>query len=122
MADATLAKLIDLVAAAPSPELRQAALKVAGSVGSSKDRALVKGLLDALDGVDAGVRAAALEAVGQLKIEEALKRLEDFVRAGGPELEPAVHAASQLGARGTRLMGKLMDETTPALRSRIADV
>src|SRR5258708_30164363 len=119
MADATLAKLIDLIAA-PSPELRQAALKVAGSVGSSKDKALVKGLLAALDDDDAGVRAAAIDAVGQLKLEEALKRLEHFVRAGGPELVPAVHAASQPGARRTRLMGKLMDGATPPLRPRIA--
>jgi len=59
---------------------------------------------------------AAIGTVGQLKIEEALKRLEELVRAGGPELEPAVHAASQLGARGTKLMGKLMDDATPTLR------
>src|SRR5205085_3909160 len=60
--------------------------------------------------------------VGQLKVEEALPKLETFVRKGGPELEVAVHAASQLGTRGIRLMSKIMDDATPAQRSRIADV
>jgi HEAT repeat protein len=122
MADATLTKLVDLFTTAPSPELRLAALKVAGSVGSAKDRGLVKGLLATLEDADASLRAAAAEAVGQLKIEEALPRLEPLVRAGGSEVEPSVQAASQLGARGIRLMSKIMDDATPGLRSRIADV
>src|SRR5207302_612934 len=52
----------------------------------------------------------------------ALPRLEKLVRGGGPEVEPAVHAASQLGPRGNRLMSAIMTEATPALRSRIADI
>jgi HEAT repeats len=122
MADATLAKLVQLFSAAPAQELRLAALKVAGCLGAANDKGIVKGLIAMLGDGDSAIRIAAVEAIGQLKIEEALPRLDGFVRGGGPELESAVHAASQLGARGTRLMGRLMDEATPALRSRIADV
>ncbi len=122
MADATLTKLVALFTDAPTSELRLAALRVAGSVGSAKEKALARGLLAGLDDAEAPVRIAAVEAVGQLRIEEALPRLGELVRGGGPELEAAVHAASQLGARGTRLMAKIMDEATPGLRSRIADV
>src|SRR5207237_6995112 len=96
--------------------------RVAGSVGSAKEKSLVKGLLAALDDPDPTLRTAAVEAVGQLKIDAALPRLEEFVRGGGPELEAAVHAASQLGARGIRQMSRIMDDATPGQRSRIADV
>src|SRR5437879_2057447 len=114
MADTTLSKLVDLFTAAQTTELRVAALKVAGSVGSAKEKGLVKGLLAALDDPEPALRTAATEAVGQLKIDAALPKLEAFVRAGGPELEAAVHAASQLGARGIRQMSKVMDDATPA--------
>jgi hypothetical protein len=122
MADATLNKLVQLLTAAPTPELRLAALRVAGNVGAAKDKGLVKALLATLDEADPDLRSAAVQAVGQLKIDEALPRLAMLVRSGGAELEPAVLAASQLGARGTKLMGKIMEEATPGLRSRIADV
>jgi hypothetical protein len=122
MADATLTKLTQLIADAPTPELRLAALRIVGSVGSAKEKALSKALLATLDEADPALRSAAVEAIGQLKVEEALPRLEKLVRGGGPELESAVLAASHLGARGTRLMGKVMEESTPGLRSRIAEV
>jgi HEAT repeat protein len=122
MADTTLSKLVDLFTAAPTTELKVAALKVAGSVGSAKEKSLVKGLLAALDDGEPALRTAAVEAVGQLKVDEALPKLEAFVRSGGPELEAAVHSASQLGARGIRQMSKIMDDATPSQRSRIADV
>ena len=41
MADATLTKLIQLFAAPHPAALRQAALRVAGSVGAAKEKALV---------------------------------------------------------------------------------
>ncbi len=122
MADATLTKITNLITDAPTPELRLAALRVAGNVGSATEKSLVKALIATLDEADPALRGAAVEAIGQLKIDEALPRLETLVRGGGPELEPAVLAASQLGARGTKLMGKIMDGATPGLRSRIANV
>lgn len=122
MAEATLSKLTQLIAAGPTPEIRKAALHVIGAVAPSPDKTLVKTLLDTLQDSDVELRTSAIDALGQLKVEEALPHLEPFVRQGGPELEAAVHAASHLGARGTRLMSKLMDNGSPSLRSRIAAV
>jgi hypothetical protein len=122
MADRMLTKLLELFSPETAPELRRAALKVAGRVGSATEKGLVKGVLASLDDADSLVRVAAAESAGQLRIDEALPRLEALVRGAGPELEAAVLAASQLGARGTKLMGKLMDEATAPVRARIADV
>lgn len=121
MADATLTKLLHVVSSSDSKELRHAALTVLGSVGA-KDAKLVKTLLDALKDADQDLRIAAIEALGQLQADEALKPLEEFVRQGGAELEAAVHAASLLGARGAKSMGKLMHEISPSCRSRMAAV
>jgi hypothetical protein len=122
MADATLTKLVALLDDATPAELQVAALKVAGSIGSAKEKSLQKAVLASLDHADPSVRIAAIETVGQLKIETALGQLETLVRRGGPELEPGVLVASQLGARGTKLMGKVMDDATPSVRGRIRDV
>jgi hypothetical protein len=122
MADSTLAKLIHLIAAPEIPALRRAATLVSGSVGSSKDRNLVKALLANLPSDDIDLRLAAIDALGRLRAEEALGPLEIFVRQGGPELESAVQAASNLGARGVKAMSKIMAEVTPSLRSRVAAV
>ncbi|MBM3997701.1 MAG: hypothetical protein FJ303_26665 [Planctomycetes bacterium] len=122
MADNTLSKMLQVVADSEAKELRVAAIKVLGAVGSAKDRGLVKTLLDVLNDADADLRIAAIEALGQLAADEALKPLEMFVRQGGAELESAVHAASLLGARGARSMGKVMAEASPSVRSRIAAV
>ncbi|MBI3823850.1 MAG: HEAT repeat domain-containing protein [Planctomycetes bacterium] len=121
MADGTLNKLLDLVADGESTDIRRAALKVVGAVGA-KDGKLVKTLLETLNDPEQELRIAAIEALGQLQADDALKPLEDLVRKGGAELEPAVHAASLLGARGANRMGKVMNEVSPHLRSRIAAV
>lgn len=122
MADSTLNKLLQTISSSDSKELRQAALKVAAVVGSAKERNLVKTLLAVLDDPDQDLRMAAIETLGQLEAADALKPLEAFVRQGGAELEPAVHAASLLGARGARSMGKVMHEVSPSMRARIAAV
>lgn len=121
MADATLTKLLHVISASDAKELRRAALKVLGSVGSRNGK-VVKTLLGALKDADPDLRIAAIEALGLLQADEALKPLEDFVRQGGAELEAAVHAASLLGAKGARSMGKLMREISPSCRSRMAAV
>jgi HEAT repeat protein len=122
MADATLAKLMRLISAPEAPELRRAAVLVAGSVGTEKDRPLVKALLATLQEADLELRLAAIDALGRLRVEDSLAPLEALVRQGGPELEAAVQAASQLGTRGVRAMGKIMEQATPGLRSRMAAV
>lgn len=121
MADATLNKLLHLVSDGDSTEIRRAALKVVGSVGS-RDTKLIKTLLACLTDPEEDLRIAAIEALGQLEADQALKALEEFVRRGGPELETAVHAASLLGARGANRMGKIVQEVSPSVRSRIAAV
>ncbi len=118
MPDATLAKLMHLASDGDSTEMRRAALKVLGSVGDGK--ALVRLLIDTLKDSEEPLRIAAIEAIGQIAAEDALPHLEELVRKGGPELESAVHTASLLGARGARLMGKIMHEVSPSLKSRMA--
>jgi hypothetical protein len=121
MADNTLNKLMHVVSDGGSTEIRRAALKVLASVGSN-DGKVVKKLLETLKDPEQDLRIAAIETLGELQAEDALKPLEAFVRQGGAELEPAVHAASLLGVRGARLMGKVMHEVSPSLRSRMAAV
>src|SRR5438132_141026 len=115
MADSTLAKLVHLTSAAESAELRRAAVLVCGTVGTAQDKGLVKALLANLCETDLELRVASLDALGRLRAEEALAALEECVRQGGPELEAAVHAAGQLGARALRAMSKIMEAATPAL-------
>jgi len=122
MPDNALNKLVEIIAAADASDLKLSALKVAGRVGSGKDRGLVGALVKTLDDASADMRCAAVEALGLLHVEEALSRLEAFIRQGGVELEPAVHAAVTLGGRGARLVGKLMEEATPSQRARMAQV
>jgi HEAT repeat protein len=119
MADSTLNKLLHVVTDGDSTEIRRCALRVLGTVGS-KDGKVVKTLLETLTDPEQDLRIAAIETLGQVQAEEALKPLEAFARQGGPELEPAVHAASLLGARGAKLMGKVMHEVSPSLKSRMA--
>jgi HEAT repeat protein len=122
MADGTLSKLTQLMAGGDKPMLRRAAVMVAGTVATARDKGVVQALLANLQDPDADLRIASIEAMGNLHVEESLGSLENFVRQGGPELEAAVQAASQLGARGVRAMGKIMNDATPAQRSRIAAV
>ncbi|MCI0683525.1 MAG: HEAT repeat domain-containing protein [Gemmataceae bacterium] len=122
MADSTLNKLIHVIAENGAPALRQAAIKVSGVVGSVKERGLVKALLAALTDSDANLRIDAIQALGQLQVEEALPRLAEIIRHGGAEAEAAAHAASQLGAKGARVLGKIMHEAAPGLRSRLTGV
>lgn len=122
MADNTLAKLLQLIATSDAKELRHAALKVLGAVGAAGERNVAKTLVAILDDPDEDLRSGAIEVLGQLRVEESLPALGDFVKHGGPELEAAVHSASQMGARGAKLMGKIMNEVSPHFRSRIAAV
>jgi HEAT repeat protein len=122
MADKTLSKLVSLIAGADSPEMRCAAILVSGRVGTAKDKGLVKSLLKILLENDVETRVAALAALGQLRAEEALPSVLELVRQGGPELEAAVQTAGHLGARGIKSLSKIMAETTPSLRSRMAAV
>ena len=123
MADPTLHKLIELIGTGDgAPLLRQAAIKVSATVGSPRERGLIKALLSILDEGDANLRIGAIEALGQLQVEEALPQFAEIIRHGGAEAEAAAHAASQLGAKGARVLGKIMHEAAPGLRSRLTGV
>ena len=123
MADSTLNKLIQLIGAGDGAVgLRQAAIKVGGAIGSLRERALVKALLAVLSETDGNLRIAAIESLGRLQVEEALPQLAEIIRHGGAEAEAAAHAASQLGSRGARVLGKIMHEAAPGLRSRLTGV
>lgn len=122
MADSTLSRLLQIVASGETKELRHAALTVLGSVCGAAERNVVKTLVATLDDEDQDLRMAAIEALGQLHAEEALTSLERFVRQGGLELEAAVQAASQMGNRGAKLMGKVMNDVSPSVRTRIGAV
>ena len=75
-----------MTAAAPdTDELRQldadrrrAAVVVAGSVGTSQDRGLVKVLLEVLRENDVDLRLAAIDALGRLHVDEALPALAEL--------------------------------------------
>ena len=120
MPDATTKKLIALIQSAETPELRLAALRVAGAVGTAKDAGLVQALTAVLDEADPAARAAAIEALGRLRAERALPRLLEIARQGGPDVEAAARAAGQMGVRGTKAVAKLLDEAHPFFRRRIA--
>src|SRR5262245_46881011 len=119
MADSTLKKIIQLIAAHDDPAVRRAAVLVGGAVGSAKDRELVNALLPLLDNDDGELRRAAIDALGLLGADEALPRLVELARHGGPDLESAARAAGRMGARAARAMTKLMAEVLPNLRRRI---
>jgi HEAT repeat protein len=122
MADSTLNKLIHLIGDSAAPDLRHAAITLSGAVGSARERGLVQALLGVLGESDAILRIGAIQALGQLQVEEALPQLAEIVRQGGADAEAAAHAVSQLGAKGARALGKIMHDAAPGLRSRLAGV
>lgn len=123
MADPTLNKLIQLIGTTDGDlELRRAAVRVGGKLGSIRDRSLVKALLGILNETDSGLRIAAIQGLGNLQVEEALPQLVEIIHHGGAEAEAAAHAATQLGSKGVRALGKVMHEAAPGLRSRLTGV
>jgi len=76
MPDNTLSRLLHLVSDSDAKDLRAAAIRVLGKVGGPTERNVVKTLLEVLADSDEELRVAAIEALGQLQAEEALKPLE----------------------------------------------
>src|SRR5262245_23694577 len=118
MADATTKKLIGLLQPEHAADVRGAAALILGEV-ASKDNDTAKALLASLDDADPSVRAQAIETIGKLKIDAALKPLLSRVERGGEEAELAAHAVAHLGARGTKALQELMHKVAPGLRRRI---
>src|SRR5262249_6523139 len=119
MADATNKKLLGLVQPGHSTELRGAAARVLGEIGT-RDGELTRALCSLLQDSEQEVRLQVLAAIGKLRIEKALPQLLVRVSEGGAEAEVAAKAAAQLGAKGTRALQDLMHQVAPGLRRRIA--
>jgi HEAT repeat protein len=117
--DATTKKLLRLVQADQTTELRCAAVTVLGEVGG-REAELGKQLRELLDDPEPAVRARAITALGRLRVESALPQLVARVRQGGEESELAARAAARLGARGTKALQGLMPQVAPGVRRRIA--
>jgi HEAT repeat protein len=119
MLDATTKKLLRLLAPDRAESLRCAAALVLGEVGT-RDAELNEALCQAVDDPSPLLRMQALDAVGKLRIEQALPRVLARVANGGAEGEMAAIAAARLGARGIRALQELMPKVAPGLRRRIA--
>src|SRR3954449_6045931 len=112
-------KLLRLLDPDQPLDARCAAALVLGEAGG-RDAELSRGLLDRLDDEAGPVRLEVIKAVGKLKVEPALPRLLDRIKAGGPEAEAAALAAARLGARGAKGLHDLMPKVSPGLRRYIA--
>lgn len=119
MADATIKKLLRLLQADQGEKTRCAAALVLGEVGA-RDGELNEALCEALEDPSEALRTQVLEAIGKLRIEQALPRVLTRVEEGGPEGETAAIAAARLGVKGIRALQDLMPKVAPGLRRRIA--
>ena len=120
MADISTKRLAQLIDDGAKPELRISAIRIAGALGSRKEKALVDSLLKVLDEESAAPRLAAVEALGELGADQALPRILEMVREDEQAVEVAVRAAGRLGKRGPKAVTDLMAEANPVLKRRIA--
>jgi HEAT repeat protein len=119
MLDATAKKLLRLLQPGQATDLRCAAARVLGEIGT-RDAELSQTLCEALDDSDLPVRLQVLGAIGLLRVEQALPRLLAKVREGGQEAQRAAEATARLGPKGTRALQDLMGQVPPGLRRHIA--
>jgi HEAT repeat protein len=119
MADAMAKKLRELIDPDRPAELRGAAALVLGEIGVS-DADTSRVLCQALDDPEADVRRCAIDAVGKLKIQDALPTLLARVEKGGDEASRAAEVAAKLGARGARALQEMMHKLAPGQRRYIA--
>lgn len=117
--DATLKKVLKLLDANEPADLRQAAALVLAELAPA-DGEVHAALVKALDDSDSGVRLRAIEAVGKLKVQDALPTLLARIEGGGEEASEAAHAAAKLGARGAKALQEMMPKVSPGLRRYIA--
>jgi HEAT repeat protein len=119
MLDATGKKLLRLLDPNLPLELRCAAVKILGEIGI-RDGQIATALCRILDDPEQILRLQALDAIGQLRIDQALPQLLIRIQEGGAEAEVAAQAAARLGSKGTRALQELMKQVAPGLRRRIA--
>jgi HEAT repeat protein len=119
MLDATAKRLLGLLEGNYMSDLRQAAAKVLGEIGT-REGPVATVLCQALEDPDPDLRLEVIGAIGRLKIDQALPQLLSRIQEGGAESEAAAHALARLGPKGTRGLKDLMGKVAPGLRRRIA--
>lgn len=117
--DATLKKFLKFLDPSEATEVRQAAALLIAELAPGEAAAHPL-LVLSLNDVDAGVRVRAIQAVGKLKIQDALPTLLARIEAGGEEASEAANAAAKLGARAVKALQDMMPKIAPGLRRYIA--
>src|SRR5690348_13462329 len=107
MLDTTAKRLLGLLEPGYPLDLRQAAARVLGEIGT-REPPVAAVLCQALGDPDLDFRLQAMGAIGRLKIDQALPQLLSCVQQGGAEAETAAHALARLGPKGTRALKDLM--------------
>src|SRR5947207_819818 len=115
MLDATAKRLLGLLEPGYPLDLRQAAAKVLGEIGT-REGPVATVLCQALGDPDHDLRLQVMGAIGRLKIDQALPQLLSRVQEGGTEADAAAHALARLGPKGTRALKDLMSKVAPGLR------
>lgn len=100
-------------------DVRASATVVLGELGV-RDGGVTKALLAAILDENPVLRLRAIQAVGKLRVEQALPELLERVKHGGDEADAAAQAASKLGAKGIRGLQDLLPKVAPGLRRYIA--
>src|SRR4029079_8503077 len=117
--DATLKKVLKLMAADEAPDVRRAAARIVTELAPADDESH-ETIRRALDDADRGVRLQAIRAVGKLKIQNALPLLLTRIEMGGEEASEAANAAAKLGAKAAKSLQDMMPKIAPGLRRYIA--
>jgi HEAT repeat protein len=99
-------------------DVRCAAALVLGELGG-RDSEVARALCERLGDAEASLRRQVIQAVGKLRVEQALPQLLERIREGGEEAELAARAAARLGAKGARGLQELMPKVAPGLRRYI---
>jgi HEAT repeat protein len=115
----TTTKLLRLLQPGQPREVRCAVVLVLGELGG-KDAEVTKALCEGLQDEDPALRLQVIQAVGKLRVEQALPHLLARVKEGGDEAEQAALAAARLGPKGARALQELMPKVAPGLRRHVA--
>lgn len=112
-------KLLRLLSDESNAEQKAATLLVVGELGL-RDADVSAAVVRLLSDRSADVRANAIAAAGQLKIEKVLPELLERIGHGGPEAPLAADAAVLMGAKGIKGLQDLMHKVVPGVRKYIA--
>jgi hypothetical protein len=113
-------KLLRLLEKDNPLEVRCAAALVLGEIGPARDAEAAAALCEGLQDAEAAFRLRAIEAVGKLRVAQALPRLLERIKDGGAEAEASAHAAARIGVKGTRGLQELLHHVAPGVRRYIA--